>query len=111
MLVFLGTMKPHLILGLILVLVTSGLTSEVTDDVTEALESLLEYEDYDIDASDSALLRNFFTVNLTPQKRNQRKRPKLKFASSRTQKKRLEGLFLALSDPIGCKLFFQSMEI
>ena len=111
MLVFLGTMKPHLILGLILVLVTSGLTSEVTDDVTEALESLLEYEDYDIDASDSALLRNFFTVNLTPQKRNQRKRPKLKFASSRTQKKRLEGLFLALSDPIGCKLFFHSVEI
>ena len=106
----LGTMKPHLILGLILVLVTSGLTSEVTDEVSEAIDSLIDYEDYDIDASDSALLRNFFTVNLTPQRKNQRKRPKLKIASSRTQKKRLEGLFLALSDPIGCKFIIHSVE-
>ena len=58
------------------------------------------------EASDAALLRNFFTVNLSSRNSNRRKgnNPRNFVESKRgTQQKRLGQLFQALSDPIGCK--------
>ena len=64
------------------------------------------------EASDAALLRNFFTVNLSSRNGNRRKgqnnNPRNFVESKRgTQQKRLGQLFQALSDPIGCKFFFK----
>ena len=68
------------------------------------------------EASDAALLRNFFTVNLSSRNGNRRKgqnnNPRNFVESKRgTQQKRLGQLFQALSDPIGCKFFFFSKKI
>ena len=62
------------------------------------------------EASDAALLRNFFTVNLSSRNSNRRKgnNPRNFVESKRgTQQKRLGQLFQAWSDPIGCNFFFQ----
>ena len=60
------------------------------------------------EANDAALLRNFFTVNLSSRNNNRRKGNPRNFVESKrgTQQKRLGQLFQALSDPIGCKFFF-----
>ena len=67
------------------------------------------------EASDAALLRNFFTVNLSSRNGNRRKgqnnNPRNFVESKRgTQQKRLGQLFQALSDPIGCKFFGKYFE-
>ena len=105
-------MKPHLVLGLVLTFLTHVLTSELSEvsevGIGPKLSQLLEepqvLPEEDLLEADASLLRNIFSVN--------RKRPKLKLASKRTQKKRLEGLFLALTDPFHCKylIFLHSME-
>ena len=110
-------MQPYLLLGLVL---TTGLwvvsASEVpsgdgnsknlgheTSDV-----EMVSVSDDELEAN-SALLRNIFSVNLKPNNRRQqqrhqpKKRPKIKVATSGTQKKRLDGLFQALSNPIRCE--------
>ena len=108
-------MKPYLLLGLVL---TTGLWALVTaasevpggDGTSKSLghetsEMASVSEDKELEAN-SALLRNIFSVNLKPNNRRHhqpKKRPKIKVASSGTQKKRLDGLFQALSNPIRCE--------
>ena len=107
-------MQPYLLLGLVL---TTGLwvvsASEVPsgDGTSKSLGhetsdvEMVSVSDDELEAN-SALLRNIFSVNLKPNRRQHhqhKKRPKIKVASSGTQKKRLDGLFQALSNPIRCK--------
>ena len=109
-------MQPYLLLGLVLttglwVVSASGVpsgdgTSKSLGHETSEMASVSE--DKELEAN-SALLRNIFSVNLKPNNRRQqqhhqpKKRPKIKVATSGTQKKRLDGLFQALSNPIRCE--------
>ena len=104
-------MKPYLLLGLVL----TGLWAVVTASEVpggDGTSKSLGHETSEVAVSEdeleanSALLRNIFSVNLKPNRRQHhqhKKRPKIKVASSGTQKKRLDGLFQALSNPIRCK--------
>ena len=110
-------MQPYSLLGLVL---TTGLWVVLASEVPsgDGTSKSLGHETSDVEMvsvsddeleANSALLRNIFSVNLKPNNRRQqqhhqpKKRPKIKVATSGTQKKRLDGLFQALSNPIRCE--------
>ena len=106
-------MKPYLLLGLVLTGLWAVVTASEVPGGGDGTSKSLGHETSEVAVSEdelleanSALLRNIFSVNLKPNRRQHhqhKKRPKIKVASSGTQKKRLDGLFQALSNPIRCK--------
>ena len=97
-----------------LILLYLGQIRAVSDLETEDSEPILDSEEI-VPQEEAALLRNFFTVNLSRNRKQKRPPPhspnqpnvsERRKANNGQQRKRLNDLFVALSDPIGCKLEF-----
>ena len=90
-----------------LILLYLGQTWAVSDLETEE-EPILDSEEI-VPQEEAALLRNFFTVNLSRNRKQKRPPPpnqpnvSERRKANGQQRKRLNDLFVALSDPIGCK--------
>lgn len=95
-----------------------------SEETNHDLDHEPEAPENPVESAESALLRNFFSVNLTPRKRqfseaNRRppgldtnKRPSLSkpihsSTAKRTQKQRLRNLFKALRNPLARKYFLK----
>ena len=100
-----------LVLSAVIALTATQEVAEILskESAVESADASAELESAD-NSEDSALLRNFFTVNLPPKKKQNgvknAKNRRLKLppiAGKKTQQARLNNLFQALQNPIGCK--------
>ena len=98
-------LKKALFSALLLLFIGQSWTLETLEDSNEPI---LDSEEIVPQETEAALLRNFFTVNLSRNRKQKRPPvPNQPNVSDRrkagTQRKRLNDLFVALSDPVGCK--------